>query len=254
MTPSLRGRIYSVGGLLFLLTGWWLASLGIGSSLLLPSPLSVFENIVSLLLHPENYHHILHTLKRLFGGILLSSLPGILLGIVAGRKSSFFAFLQPLILFFQSVPAIVWMLLLLLWIPKETSPLFLVFLTTFPLWVLNTRQAVLSVSQEMQEMAKVFALRGLQRLLALYLPHLVLSLATSLRSTLSLSLKVVVMAEVLAFPSFGMGSKLFWAKTYVNIEELFAWAGLLFILGWVLDTLLLSFLSGLKNRFSLEDI
>jgi len=254
MTTSLRGKLFFASGLLVLFILWWISSLLAGSSLLIPSPWTTLQQMITILQSGENYSHIAHTFGRLFGGLLLSAFPGIILGIAAGKHPPLFAFFQPLILFFQSIPAIVWMLLLLLWLPKDVSPLFLVFLTTFPLWFLNTRQAILSSSSELKEMADVFALTGLRRLVALYLPSLVLSFFTSLRATISLSLKVVVMAEVLAFPKEGMGSKLFWAKTYVNIEELFAWAGLLFLCGWLIDHLIISVLSQLKNYFALEDV
>ncbi|MFN4217377.1 MAG: ABC transporter permease [Brevinematales bacterium] len=254
MTPSLRGRLFFVSGLLVLFIFWGISSLLADSSLLIPSPLTTFQAMRTILLSPENYLHIAYTFGRLFGGLLLSALPGITLGIAAGKHPSLFAFFQPIILFFQSIPAIVWMLLLLLWLPKEVSPLFLVFLTTFPIWFLNTRQAILSSPTALKEMADVFAIKGFRRLVALYLPSLVLSFFTSLRATISLSLKVVVMAEVLAFPREGMGSKLFWAKTYVNTEELFAWAGLLFLFGWLIDNFIISFLSQLKNHFALEEV
>jgi len=136
------------------------------------------------------------------------------------------------------LPAIVWILVALIWLPREVIPFWLVFLTTFPLWVLQIRQATLHGDERLLEMTEVFSVKGWRKWYAVYFPSFVLHSLVGLRSTLTLSLKVVVMAEVLAFPSFGMGTQLFWAKTYVNVEDLFAWALVLFGLGWMLDSVL----------------
>ncbi len=252
MTTSLRGKIFFTIGVASLVILWEVASFWVASSLLLPSPHEVVREVFRLLGKGETYGHLFTTLLRIGIGVLLSAGPGIVLGILSGRYRGIFSLIQPWLLVFQSIPAIVWVLVAILWFTRETTPVVLAFLTTFPLWILGIRQAMLSVPVELLEMADVFGIRGLRRHVTLYLPHVLFALSTTLRGTITLSIKIVVMAEVLAFPAQGIGYQLFWAKTYVNISQLFAWAMLLFLLSWVIDILLLQLIGLFKRRFHLE--
>lgn len=252
MIPSLHGRWVFLAGITSLLLLWSLASLLINSSLLLPSPWVVITKTAHLLLERETYTHITASCLRIGGGIFTSGLLGILIGLLCGKYPLIFRFFQPWLTLSQSVPAIVWVLLALLWLPRDVTPIFLVFLTTFPLWVLSLRQSLLAIPKELLEMADIFAMKGWRKWWSIFFPSILLHITTSLRATISLSIKIVIMAEILAFPTHGIGNRLFWAKTYVNIEELFAWASLLLLLGWILDELLSLLFNQMKKQFFLE--
>ncbi|URA09581.1 ABC transporter permease [Thermospira aquatica] len=252
MITSLRGKIFFALGVVIFVLLWEVASFGMASSLLLPSPYEVAKELLHLLWQRETYEHLSTTLIRIGLGIVLSAFPGIILGILSGRWNDLYFLFQPWLLVFQSIPAIVWVLLSLLWFPRDVTPVVLAFLTTFPLWVLGIRQAILSVPGELLEMVDVFGVRGVRRYFALYFPYVLFSLSTTLRGTITLSIKIVVMAEVLAFPAQGIGARLFWAKTYVDIVQLFGWAMLLLLLSWGIDALFSRLIIVLKRYFHLE--
>lgn len=84
-------------------------------------------------------------------------------------------------------------------------------------------------------MAKVYKVKPLETVRSIYLPSVAPCLFDTSKSTLSLTLKVVVAAEILACVSKSIGGKIQTANATFEIEYLLAWTLVAIVFGFVLE-------------------
>ena len=84
-------------------------------------------------------------------------------------------------------------------------------------------------------MAKVYKVKPWNVVRSIYLPSIAPCLFDTSKSTLSLTLKVVVAAEILACVSKSIGGKIQTANSTFEIEYLLAWTLVAIVFGFVLE-------------------
>jgi NitT/TauT family transport system permease protein len=108
----------------------------------------------------------------------------------------------------------------------------------FPIVVRNVIEGVHGVDRDLLEMVTIYRVPARLRLSQLYLPALLPFLAAGISSGLGITWKVLIAAEVLSYPRWGIGTQMDTARVYLETDKVFAWTLIVVTLGLFFDYLL----------------
>jgi len=163
------------------------------------------------------------TLERIILGCSLAFLVSLVVGIAAGRNRLFESFLRPGIILGLTIPGLVWALLCVIWFGVSwRSPVVALGLGVAPALTVNVIQAVRAVDYSLIEMAHIFRIRPVDRILHLWLPAMAPFLLSGLRLGFSLAWKVIVLVEIFGMSS-GVGYQLNQEFSEQNVAGVLAW-------------------------------
>lgn len=147
--------VYRLILVLLIIGIWQVGAVRIGSSLLLPMPLDVFEGFITCVTDPEIVKNLLITLQRVLKGFSYAMLFGLPLGLLMGFSNTFEKVFSPLVDSVRQVPIMAWVPLTIVWFGIGDGPtIFLIaFAGVFPI-ILNTIQGVRSISKDYYNAAK----------------------------------------------------------------------------------------------------
>lgn len=237
---SINRKLYGVAAIVSFLLVWEFGARWLNKPLLVPLPAEALRQVGGLLGTAAFWRHLGVTIGRGLIGFGLAFGAGLAVGLLAGRRAAVRAFCQPLIAMLRSTSSISLIILALIWMHSDQVPVFVTFLVVFPIIVQNVIEGMCQVSPNLLAMVKVFCLSRRQRLTRLYLPSLLPFLAAAAATGLGFTWKVLIAAEVLAYPTWGVGAQLDTARTYLKTDLVFAWTLVVMAIGLGFDTLLAS--------------
>lgn len=202
---------------------WQIIALAVDNIYIVPSPIETLTTLFTLLTDPKFIKSIGLTLMRVFIGFSVSAILGIGLGILSGLNSWIHDVFKPFVVVTRTTPVISVILIILIWISSEMVPIVIAFLMCFPIVWTNAYEGVTQTDPKLLEMAKSFKVPKKEVLRGIYLPSLRPYIFASLNTTIGISWKVTVAAEVISFPKFAIGARLYESKLYVETPEVFAW-------------------------------
>ena len=97
------------------------------------------------------------------------------------------------------------------------------FLMGFPIMYMMMEGAVEHLEEEMNQMCYLYGFTTNQKIRHYIIPTLSKSFSLGAKQTLSMVWKVVVAAEVLTIPKYGVGSKMQFAQIQLETAEVLAW-------------------------------
>lgn len=224
---------------------WWLAS---GSHFapeyLLPSPLTVGRALLTYVLPGGNFWpDATASLGRIGAGFGLAVLTGLPLGLVSGRSPVAARMLGPVITALRSVPGICWLPLALAWFGIGLmSTVFLVALAAFFPVYLNTMTGAAGVPQDLLRVGRMLGLTGPALFARVILPASMPQIRNGLRLGLGLSFAYLVLGELAGVPD-GVGAMIMDARLQGRVELVMAGIGVMAVLGWTADRLLVAALN-----------
>ncbi len=216
---------------------WKAASLLMGSSVILPSPEETIGDAALLVGRTEFWKSLGSTVLRGVLGFSVSLAAGVLVGFPAGRYPLFRLFVKPYLTAIQSTPVLAVILVALIWFRTEIVPVFVAFLMAFPVIVAAVIEGMRSLDPKLLDMAKVYRVGKRRLLFGLFLPSVLPFLAAGASAALGLSWRVVVAAEVLSQPLWGIGTGLQEAKIRLDTPRVFAWTLTALVVSFVMDRL-----------------
>ena len=199
--------------------------MALSQPLLLSSPLGVIGRLFALLKEPSFYRAVAFTFSRIALGAVLG-----LLAFIAARVRAVEFLLQPLILTVRTVPVASFIILALMFLSSRELSVFISFLMVLPIVYANLLQGLLSIPRDMQEMAKMYRLSPLRRLLLVDLPHVKSHLLSGAATALGMAWKSGVAAEVIGIPMGSIGENLYQSKVYLEAASLYAWTAVIVLL------------------------
>lgn len=217
--------------------------------IILPSPKIVLKTLFIILNTKETYITLLISLFRVITGLLISFVVGIPVGIFLALNKNFRIFLMPLIKFLQSTPIISWILLALIWLKLWMIPIFILFLNSFPIIVINVYEGFLGVDTKLIEMSNFYKVSLSKKIKNLYIPSIVSNILASTTIILSSSFKVIVMAEVISKIDVGIGSNINYAWINIETEKILAWTIIVVLLGLTIEKLVNGILRKKLGRY-----
>jgi ABC-type nitrate/sulfonate/bicarbonate transport system ATPase subunit/ABC-type nitrate/sulfonate/bicarbonate transport system permease component len=222
-------RLYAAAGTAILLALWTGASMGAGR-FFVPPPWTTIADSAFMLADGFTWRQIGITVMRVFAGFTAGFLAGLAAGIAAGSRRELDALIKPLLLFFQGMPPLLWVIPIIVVMGIGHLPTILVIgLITMPVVAVTIAEGMGSLPREYGEMLSVFAPGWLPRIRELVFPHLKPFLAASLKVGLVLAAKASVTAEYFGANN-GIGFQIQAAYQSMQIRRLFAWALLLILL------------------------
>jgi len=253
MLSSSRKRtlapIVSVG---FLLLGWFIASIIVSSDLLLPGPLETMEEFLRIVSSRKGWSDIAETCAKAFLGLFIALGLGLAVGFVMGLIDVLYELIKPIVVILQSIPIVSWLALAIFWWGVGfSSPVYIVFLTLFPIFTINIAEGVRNVDKKLVEMAKIYKIPRNTVFGKIYLASAFPFIVSSMRAGIGIMWKSVAVAEFMVGAS-GIGRAMSDAKYSINIERVFAYTLVLVVLG-ILTERLLDMIIKRGSRYALKN-
>ena len=234
---------------LFWLLLWWLfATFRVKQELLLPSPIRVLTRLGELASDAEFWSITLLSLCRIFSGILLAMLIGILCGTLTAHSRFLRELLTPILAIIKATPVASFIILALVWITRTRLPVFIAALMVIPIIWTNVEQGIRQMDPQLTEMAKVFRFSHAKRLFHITIPSVLPYFAAACKTSLGLAWKAGIAAEVLATPARSIGKELFEAKTFMETTDLFAWTVTVILLSICMEKIFFALLRLLLRK------
>ena len=200
-------NIRRFSSILLLIAIWYVAALWWHNNML-PAPGKVLQMIWQEALSGQLWLHLSATLVRVLISFIIAMLLGSIIGIVMGRSHSADQLLDPWLIIFLNIPALVIIILSYVWFGlQELTAIFAIAVNKIPNVVVTLREGARTLDKGYQEMARSFNLGRRKTFLYVTLPQLLPFFAVAGRSGLSLIWKIVLVVELLG-RSDGVGFKL----------------------------------------------
>ncbi|WP_436493470.1 ABC transporter permease [Actinokineospora sp. HUAS TT18] len=203
-----------------------------------PTPWTIATTARDLWFSPAFGAHIVPGVGRMLVGWALAGLIGVALGVLLGRSRTAMSYLGPLFNFMRSVPPPLLVPFFVATVGVTSMQLpTIVFGAIWPV-LLNTVDGARSVDATKVETARAFRLSKAQWILGVVLPSAAPKVFAGLRLSLSISLILMVISELVGSIN-GIGNQLVRAQRDYDLPVMWAWIVLLGVLGYLFNTLLL---------------
>ncbi|MFW5998958.1 MAG: ABC transporter permease [Bacillota bacterium] len=248
-TNKFNKTIISVSGFILVFMIWTVLSRSY-NSLILPSPEETGSALIALVASGELFKNIIITVRRTLMGFILAVIFGIIFAILLNKRYILRLIFKPLITVIQTTPPVVWLALAVIWfgIAENITPVFLIFIVTFPIIFINIFEGLQNLNINLLEMAQVYEVRKRRIYLEIFLPDLIPSLVSSLTIGFAFAWKSSIFAEFIGSNS-GIGYALSRANSNLNTSELYAWTLILIGLMLLVEYMLIKPLQRRVSRW-----
>ena len=230
LTPLL-----SIGCLLGL---WTIAALATDDPQILPTPMDLAPLFAAELASGELLKHLGATLVRVLWAFTLAMCLGVAIGLAMGRSPALNRWLDPWLVIFLNLPALVLIVLCYLWIGlTETAAIIAVTLNKTPNVAIVIREGARALDPQIDAMAKVYRMPWRARMRHVVLPQLAPFIAAAARGGVAVIWKIVLVVEFLGRSSgVGFQIHLYFQLFDVALVLVYAFAFILTMLAveWLL--------------------
>ena len=228
LTPAL-----SIAGLLTL---WVVAAVLTDDAQILPPPWGLIPPLGQELASGELFRHLGATLYRVIWAFTLAMTLGIAIGLAMGRSDRVNRWLDPWLVIFLNLPALVLIVLCYLWIGlTEAAAITAVTLNKVPNVATVVREGARALDPGLDSMAQVFRMPWRARMRHVVLPQLAPYIAGAARSGIAVIWKIVLVVEFLGrssgigfqihlyFQLFDVAMVLVYALSFICVMLLAEW-------------------------------
>ncbi len=227
--------IKKMAAVLIALLLWQCIYMTINQRLILASPLEVVVNLMQMIRRTDFWRTVLYSVLRITGGFLIAFATGVVLGILAGRCKALEMLLWPYATAIKAVPVASFIILALMWIGSDKLSILISALMVFPIIYTNVLEGIKSADKRLLEMAYIYRLSNIKKLIYIYLPALKTYIKAAVSMALGIAFKAGTAAEVIGIPDGSIGERLYEAKIYFDTAELLAWTAAIVIVSIVLE-------------------
>ncbi len=217
---------------------WQMTAMGVGQELLFPSPLSVLLRLWEMLGTAGFYKTVGISVLRVGAGMLA----GLAIGALGGTLTAFLRpardFFAPMLAIIKSTPVASFIILLVLWLDRDTTPIVISAIMVLPVVWSNVETGFSETDKALLEVARVYRMPRGRRIAQIYLPSVEPYFLSAMRSSLGLSWKAGIAAEVLLQPLISIGKQIFEAKYMLETVDLFAWTVVVIVLSVIIEKLI----------------
>lgn len=218
---------------------WQLLAMKLDQKLLLATPVDVAKTLGVLVKSQEFYSAVAYSMGRILFGLLIGAAVGTVCALLAGRWHFMEVFFWPYFSAMKATPVASIVILCLVWLSSRRLSVFIVFLVVTPVIYTNILAGIKNLDLKMKDMARVFGINGLRRLLYVYLPELKTYIIAAFALATGMAFKAGIAAEVIGTPGGSVGKMLYNAKVYLETPELFAWTLVIIVLSVVVEQVIL---------------
>lgn len=226
---------------------WHITARVMDLGFLLVSPVDVAGRLLTIWFDPIFWPTVGNSLVRLALGFTLAFTAACIMATIAGRFHFVEILLWPYIVTFTSVPLISFIIVFLIWLSSSQLAIFVSFLVVFPVIYSNVLEGIKSTEPQLLEMARLYKVPWLRRILFIYLPNIKPFLVSACSIAVGMAWRSVVAAEVLGIVDGSVGEQLYMSKIYLETCELFAWSAIIVLISTLLGKL---FMFALNKAFA----
>jgi ABC-type nitrate/sulfonate/bicarbonate transport system permease component len=217
------------------LVAWALVARLTANSVLLPSPLAVFEALVGLAKDLELFFHAGVSFARMVASLVIASLLAIPLGIAMGLSKKFAEIVDPTIEMLRPISGIAWIpLALFIFGIGNALPLFIMTYAGFFPILLGTIGGVRGVDRRLVDAARTMGVPRRVIATRVIVPASLPALMVALRLGVASSWTAVVAAELIGAPS-GLGYAVEWYRELLSTPQVMSFIAMIGVLGYLCD-------------------
>ena len=227
---------------LVLVIGAWQALFASGwkDPWVLPSPLTVWEDLASYVATPDYWQAIGITLQRAVTGFALSVAVGSALGIAVARFKPLRAAIGSLITGLQTMPSIIWFpLAILLFQISESTIMFVVVLGAVPSIANGIISGIDYVPPAWKRVGTVLGMRGLTLYRHVILPATLPSFVSGLKQGWAFAWRSLMAGELLVIVAGqgSIGALMQGAREFSDSARVLTWIITVLVIGILVDAL-----------------
>ena len=239
---------YPLLSLLLVMGIWWIVAAVKDKPLVLPAPDKVIVEFFKLFASANFWASVGWTLLRTVICFALSFVLAFAMAVLSGLWTPLHKVLSPIISILRSAPTIAIILVMMLWLDGQTAPIFVGFLIAFPLLYQGIYTAITGVDKDLVEMAKFYKVKPLDIIFGLYSPEIAPQVFDVSKSTLPLTLKVVIAAEIMTYAKGSIGLEMQKANQAFDVAVLLAWTLLAIALSFMFEGIVI----GVKKLWEMK--
>ena len=202
---------------------WEALSKSVNQEIIIPSLLSVGREFSMILTSGRAWRVILATLLRITFTFSFDLLLALILGIPAGLNQTIEQAVRPIESAARTVPTMGVVLLALIWLDKEMTPVFVSSLIVFPILYRSVLDGILNIDRRLVDFHKVHQIPFGKTLKNFYIPSMLPFLKTGTIASLGLLFKVMITSEVLSQPDNAIGTIFQIERAQLNTAGVMAW-------------------------------
>jgi ABC-type nitrate/sulfonate/bicarbonate transport system permease component len=210
------------------------------SPLFLPTPGEVYNHLIVLFTKKRLLTDIVYTLYRVIVGFLIAVIIGVPVGLLMGYSTKVYKSLEFVIEFFRSIPATaLFPLFLLLFGIGDSSKIALTAWGAGLIIIVNSMYGV-HLGRELRiKAARTMKIGGFMLLRKVIFPEALPQIFSGFRVALSISLVIVVVAEMFIGTTLGLGNRIIDAQLVYRIPDMYAVILITGIIGFILNKLII---------------
>ncbi len=208
--------------ILLLLLSIWQFGVSNASLPYFSRPSLVAARLFELLSAGDIYRDIYVTLLEIVSGYGLGAVAGLVLGFILGRSPFASAVLQPYVIGLYSIPKIAIAPIFIVWLGLGiASKIAVVFLSSFFLVFFNTYSGLLSVNEELVQLASLMGASPSQMIMKVILPAAAPQIFIGLKTAVPYAVIGAVIGEYIG-SNVGLGFFILYASQTYDAPSLFA--------------------------------
>lgn len=218
----------------------WFYYSGRINPLILPTPSETWFAFIDIYQKGDLFSNLFITIRRTLIGYGLALILGFILALLLNRSKILNNIFKPLITVIQTTPPVIWLALAVIWfgIADNLTPIFLIFIVTLPIIIINIFEGLHDIDNNLIEMAKVYKASSKEILFDIFIPSLTPYIFSALSIGFAFAWKSTIFAEFIGSNS-GVGFALSMANSNLNTDKLFAWAIVLIILMLIVEYIII---------------
>ncbi len=217
---------------------WYLLYFVIDNSLLFPSFHEVIVRLLEIMKTGVFYRTILQSIVRIFVGLVVAIVIGVLLAIPTAKFKMAHSFISPLMTVLKATPVASFIILLLLWIGRDIAPAIISVCVVLPVVWTGVETGILMTDKKLIELARVYNMGVVQKLKYIYIPSVMPYFISSIKSSIGIAWKAGIAAEVLSLPLISIGKQIFESKLNLQTVDLFVWTLVAIVISVIIEKLM----------------
>ena len=235
----IKKTIIAVSTFVVLVVSWeLLARVGAYNTFLLPPPTESITAIIGLWHEGVLQSDLLSSMQRYLPGFFIGGSIGIIAGVITGISKNIQASVNPLFHYLRSIPpvALIPFILVLFGIGDIGKVSLVAWACFFPVW-LSTQAGVKQVPKEYIWAADIFDVKGIRRVIDVWIPFSLPYILSGLRISVATGLFALAAAEMFAASS-GIGFRIVYSHQLFQTDTMVGMILLLGVIALIMDQLL----------------
>lgn len=229
---------YRILGYVVFISLWQIASTYWVEPFILPTPISILQEMREMLGSGEFFSHFLSTITKIAIGFSIAFVIGSALALLMGRSDWWNVFFADGILLALATPGLIFALLMaMIFGLSAIGPIVAIIVTATPYVVVNMVEGVRAVPRELLDMGSSFRIPSMRVTRHVIVPSIAPFMFAALRYGFSISWKITTLTEVFGGTE-GIGFMMRTEFQLFSMKGFLAWALFFFAFALLLEQIL----------------